>query len=80
MSKPIRASEIGLYLYCERAWWYQRQGVESENQSELLAGTELHRQHGRSVVASNLIRIAASIILLIALMALAAYCTMAVLP
>ena len=80
MSKPIRASEIGLYLYCERAWWYQRQGVESENQSELLAGTELHRQHGRSVVASNLICIAASIILLIALMALAAYCTMAVLP
>ena len=80
MSKPIRASEIGMYLFCERAWWYQRQGVASENQSELLAGTELHRQHGRSVVAFSLMRWAASIILLIALVALAAYCTTAVLP
>ena len=80
MSKPIRASEIGLYLYCERAWWYQRQGIESDNQSELLAGTELHRQHGRSVVASSLLRTVASIVLLIALVALAAYCTTAVLP
>jgi hypothetical protein len=77
--KTIRASEIGLYLYCQRAWWYQRQGVESGNQAELLSGTELHRQHGRSVLAAGLLRIAASIVLLIALVALAAYCTMAVL-
>jgi len=79
-SKTIRASEIGLYLYCERAWWYHRQGVESTNQVEMLTGTELHRQHGRSMLTTRLVRTAASIFLLVALMALAAYCTSAVLP
>ena len=77
--KTIRASELGTYLYCARAWWYDRQGIESTNQAELLAGTELHRQHGRSVVASSLLRTAASVLLLVAIMVLAAYCTSAVL-
>jgi len=77
--KTVRASELGTYLYCARAWWYNRQGIESTNQAELLAGTELHRQHGRSVVASSLLRTAASVLLLVAIIVLAAYCTSAVL-
>jgi hypothetical protein len=77
--KTIRASELGTYLYCARAWWYDRQGIESTNQAELLAGTELHRQHGRSVVAFSLLRTAASVLLLVAIIVLAAYCTSAVL-
>lgn len=77
--KTVRASELGTYLYCARAWWYDRQGIESTNQAELLAGTELHRQHGRSVVASSLLRTAASVLLLVAIIVLAAYCTSAVL-
>jgi hypothetical protein len=77
--KTIRASEIGTYLYCARAWWYQRQGADSTNQAELLSGTELHHQHGRAVVAAGLLQTAASILLLIALMALAAFCTSQVL-
>jgi len=28
--RVLRASELGSYLYCARAWWYQRQGVPSE--------------------------------------------------
>jgi hypothetical protein len=77
--KTVRASELGTYLYCARAWWYDHQGIESTNQAELLAGTELHRQHGRSVVASSLLRTAASVLLLVAIIVLAAYCTSAVL-
>jgi len=72
----IRSSDIGNYLYCRRAWWYRRQGFESENQAELAAGTEIHRQHGRKVVASGLTRILALILLFAALLLLAAYCTM----
>ena len=79
MPKTIRSSEIGLYLYCERAWWYQRSGVESENQSEMTSGTELHQEHGRSVVVYRLLGLLASFLLLVALAALAAYCTSAVL-
>jgi CRISPR/Cas system-associated exonuclease Cas4 (RecB family) len=73
--KPIRASEIGSYLYCARAWWYQRQGLESSNQAEMAAGTEIHRTHGRTVIASGFIRTLGLLALLVALALLAAFCT-----
>lgn len=72
----IRSSDIGNYLYCRRAWWYRKQGFESENQAELAAGTEIHRQHGRKVVAAGLTRSLGLILLFAALMLLVAYCTM----
>ncbi len=73
--KPIRASEIGSYLYCARAWWYQRQGMQSANQAEMATGTELHRAHGRTVIASGLTRTLGLLALLVALALLAAFCT-----
>jgi len=73
--RPIRASEVGSYLFCARAWWYRQQGVESSNQAEMTAGTELHRQHGRTVIVSSLTRTLAVILLLIALVLLVAFCT-----
>lgn len=73
--KPIRSSDIGSYLYCARAWWYRQHGVESANQAELTAGTELHRQHGRKVLAAGATRTLALILLLLALALLTAFCT-----
>ena len=69
--KIIRASEIGSYLYCRRAWWYRHKGLEPANQAEMNAGTELHRQHGRSVLAAGIQRSLAWILLLAALALLA---------
>jgi CRISPR/Cas system-associated exonuclease Cas4 (RecB family) len=71
----IRSSDIGTYLYCRRAWWYRKQGVQSANQAELAAGTELHVRHGRQVLASGITRTLGLILLMIALMMLVAYCT-----
>ena len=71
----IRSSDIGNYLYCRRAWWYRRQGFESENQSELATGTEIHRQHGRTVLTATLNRSVGMVLLFIALILLVAYCT-----
>jgi len=71
----IRSSDIGTYLYCRRSWWYKKQGIESANQTELAAGTKLHRQHGRKVLASSLTRTIGLILLMIALVMLVAYCT-----
>jgi hypothetical protein len=76
--RPIRASEVGLYLFCARAWWYHKQGVEFTNQAEMTAGTEIHRSHGRLVLVSGLTRILASILLLVALVLLVIYFTMQV--
>ncbi len=71
----IRSSDIGSYLYCRRAWWYRKQGVESENQAELTAGTELHTKHGRQVLASSINRNIGLVLLMIALILIVAYCT-----
>lgn len=71
----IRSSDIGNYLYCRRAWWYRKQGIESENRTELAAGTELHQRHGRQVLASNLTRAVGFILLMMAIVILVAYCT-----
>ena len=76
MPPVIRASEIGSYLYCRRAWWYRKQGVESENQAELASGTELHRRHGRKVLTAGLLQTLGWILLLIALTLLVAYLTL----
>lgn len=68
--KTIRASEISAYVYCARAWWYHRQGVESENQADLAAGTEIHSQHGRTILASGCLRAVAYVLLMLAILML----------
>jgi CRISPR/Cas system-associated exonuclease Cas4 (RecB family) len=73
--KTIRASDIGSYLYCRRAWWYRIKGFESTNQAELAAGTELHRAHGRTVFTATIYRTLAKLLLLAALVFLVAYGT-----
>ncbi len=71
----IRSSDIGAYLYCNRAWWYKKQGFESANQAELAAGTEIHIKHGRQVLPSTITRTIGLILLMVALVILVAYCT-----
>jgi hypothetical protein len=62
--RTIKASEIGSYVYCQRAWWYQQQGVVSENQAEMAAGTQIHHQHGRSVMFGGCLQTLALIAML----------------
>lgn len=54
--KTIRASEIGAYLYCQRAWWYQNQGVKPKNQAELASGQSMHARHARLVIQAGCLR------------------------
>jgi len=68
--RTIRASEIGSYLYCRKAWKYQRQGVAAENTAELAAGSQIHREHGRAVMSAGCLRIAAAVMLLSAIVLL----------
>lgn len=66
-SSTIRASEIGSFLYCRRAWWYQQTGHQSRNQGEMLSGTRIHESHGRSVFVAGLYRWIGYALLLLAL-------------
>lgn len=73
--RTIKASEIGTYLYCQRAWWYQLQGYVPGNQDELRGGTELHYRHSRAVLLSGCVRFLAFALLLLAFLLLSIYVT-----
>ena len=77
--RTIRASEIGAYLYCRRAWWYQQNGEPSQNQAELAAGSELHYRHGRLALRLGCLRLAAYGLILAGLALLAIYLTRGIL-
>lgn len=77
--RTIRASELGNFLYCRRAWWYHAQGMPSQNQTELTGGNAFHRRHGRGVFFSDFLRTAAWVLLLAALVVLAVGLTLAAL-
>ncbi len=70
--RTIRASGIGAFLYCRRAWWYRSQGMESQNQAELTAGTAFHERHGKQIIQVGLMRAGGWLLLLLALALLAA--------
>jgi hypothetical protein len=68
--KVIRASEIGEYLYCHRAWWLRHvRGYTSANVRELAAGTAAHTTHGRVVWTGMALRVAAALLLALAAIA-----------
>jgi hypothetical protein len=71
--RTIRASEIGTFLYCKRAWGYLKSGRELHNQAELAAGTRLHEQHGRRVVVAGILRLLAYLLLVMALLLVVFY-------
>lgn len=49
----IRASDIGLYVFCARAWRLRADGYESAKHAEMAAGTQAHAAHGRQVAISQ---------------------------
>ena len=51
--RVIRASELGQYSFCAKAWWLGSvEGVPSANVREMDAGTSAHEQHGQAVQLS----------------------------
>lgn len=72
MARVIRASEIGEYVYCRRAWWLGRvQGEASANVREMEIGTGAHTRHGQGVAASGcLLRAAYALFALAAVLGL----------
>jgi hypothetical protein len=70
----LRASEISQYVYCARAWWLgQVRGYRSANVAAMQQGMARHRRHGRAVVGYHRLRRLAAALLLLAVVALAAW-------
>lgn len=73
--KVVKASELGTYLYCKRAWVYQKQGIVSQHQEEFARGNDFHRTHGKKVLLAFLVKLVGWMLLLGALVAAAVIIT-----
>jgi len=70
----IRASEVGQYAFCARAWWLGAvEGRTSANQPEMAAGEAAHRRHGQRVRSAVLLARLAYLLLALAVVAALAY-------
>ena len=59
----IRASEIGQYDFCAKAWWLGSiEGVPPSNLSQLQVGTAAHEEHGRQVKRASQLQVAAIVL------------------
>ena len=64
----VRASALGEYVFCARAWWLRREGVEPTRGGEArAAGTRWHESHGRSVARAKRLRTVAAVCVYLAL-------------
>ena len=64
----IRASEIGEYEFCARAWWLARVvGRQRENPQQLATGRQRHVGHGRSLAAAAIMQQVGLILVLTAM-------------
>ena len=58
----VRASALGEYVFCARACWLRREGVEPTRGGEArAAGTRWHESHGRSVARAERLRLVAAV-------------------
>jgi hypothetical protein len=69
----LKTSEIGSFVYCRRAWWYQRQGIRTENTAELSGGRKYHSHHGWRVFSAVFLQRAATIMMLAAILVFILY-------
>jgi len=65
--RAIKASELGSYAFCKRAWYYQNQGEANANQPAMDAGTRMHGKQARQVATSLILFVLGLLILLAAL-------------
>ena len=68
----IRASEIGRWVYCERAWWMDAQGYENRNRAAMQHGLDAHEQHAQQVAGAYRSRTLALIFLALGVLLLLA--------
>jgi hypothetical protein len=53
----VRASDIGTWTFCNRAWWLAHvQEAQHENPAALAKGNQAHAAHGRSLLQATWLR------------------------
>lgn len=71
--RPIRASEVGEWAFCQRAWWLHHvQRFEPGNVAARQRGNAAHAAHGATLHGARRLRAVALLLGLVALLLLAA--------
>lgn len=64
----VRASDIGLWAFCQRAWWLANvKQVEHQNPAILQRGSAMHLAHGQTVQRAQTLKRLAILLLALAL-------------
>lgn len=67
----LRASEVGQFVYCARAWWLGSvRELPSANTEALLQGTQAHHRHGRRVMTARVLAVLGLLLMVTALLVL----------
>ena len=67
----MRASEIGAYVYCHRAWWLRTVGgIEPDDRARFDRGIEAHHRHGTRVRLARVLLFVAVALIVAALLML----------
>lgn len=65
MARLIRASEVGEYVFCHRAWWLRViEGRVPAYHERLKVGTRRHRRHGAGMAVSRALLVAGTVALI----------------
>ena len=69
VGRVLRASEIGEYVFCHRAWWLHRvQGLESANRAKMLSGVAQYAIHGQAIRRAERLQRVAFVFLALAIL------------
>jgi CRISPR/Cas system-associated exonuclease Cas4 (RecB family) len=69
--RVIRASEIGAYVYCHRAWWLRTVGgIEPADRARFDHGIEAHHRHGSRVRLARVLVVVGLALVVVALLML----------
>jgi hypothetical protein len=67
VTRLVRASEIGAFTFCERAWGYAARGEASQREPDLEAGQHDHqRRLRRAALSGSMFRLGLACLLLAA--------------
>lgn len=69
-TKPVSASELAAFEFCQRAWAYDQAGHPSEHQAALERGRAAHHHHVRLVRQGRALSRLALILILMGLLGL----------
>ncbi|MEZ4707163.1 MAG: hypothetical protein R3A44_08160 [Caldilineaceae bacterium] len=67
----VRASDIGMWAFCNRAWWLANvKKAPHQDPQRLMRGEAVHQQHGRQLVLSRQLYTVGLLLLAVALILL----------